>query len=810
MRVYFYLPIIVLLALSFTPLYAQTGTITGRVVNEGTNQPLGYATITLYNAADSTLITGGVTDDAGAFAIEIKPGNYYAEITFLSYQTKIVNNIQLTEAKPSADLGTITLGADATTLSEIEVTAEKSHLQMSLDKRVFNVGKDLANSGGTATEVLDNIPSVAVDVEGNVSLRGSGGVRILVNGKPSGLVGIGNTDGLRNIPADMIERVEVVTNPSARYEAEGMSGIINIILKKEQTLGVNGSFSVNAGYPDNYGSSVNLNYRHEKLNLFANYSASYRKNPGGGFTFQQFSNSDSLFITEQRSDRERGGFSNSFRSGLDYFFNDNNILTAAFSYRMSTDENITKNEYRDFLNGLNNPTGISVRRDLEKETEPNLEYNLTFRRTFERQGHELVADIRYQDNIEKENSNITESFFTPEFTRIDVPDLFQYSYNKEAEKSLIAQLDYVQPFAKDGKFEMGLRGALRRIDNDYRVEELIDYQWQILPGLSNNFNYEEDVYAAYAIYGNKYGKVSVQTGLRAELSDITTQLIQTNEVNNRDYFNLFPSVHVGYELSNDNSLQISYSRRINRPRFWDLNPFFSFSDARNFRSGNPNLNPEFTDAYELGHLKYWGNASLTSSLYYRYTKGIIERIQTVDTEGNTVTQPQNLAEEDAFGAEFTFSVSPKKWWDMDGSFNFYRAITDGGTIRPDLHADFYSWFTRLNSKIELWKTLNTQLRFNYRAPRKTTQGRNKSESYIDLALSKDIFKTNGTITLSVRDLFNSRRHRFITEGDNFYREGDFQWRARQVVLTLNYRINQSKKREAPKEEREEGDFENGN
>ncbi|MFN7118208.1 MAG: TonB-dependent receptor domain-containing protein [Saprospiraceae bacterium] len=809
MRYYSFLLIITILFTSFVDTIAQTdaatGAINGTVISESNNQPLGYATITVFNAQDSTLINGSVTNDDGTFTVEVAPGNYYVEISFISYRSKIINNIQLTAAQPSLDLGTIALGADATTLSEIEVSAERSRLQMSLDKRVFNVGKDLANTGGTATEVLDNIPSVAVDVEGNVSLRGSGSVRILINGKPSGLVGISNADGLRNIPANMIERIEVVTNPSARYEAEGMSGIINIILKKEQTQGVNGSFDITTGYPDNYGAAINLNFRREKLNLFANYSAFYRRNPGGGFTYQRFTNNDSLFITEQDSDRERGGFANNMRTGLDYFFNDHNILTASFNYRMSTDENNSRNEYRDFFNALNNPTRISLRRDREIETEPNLEYALTFRRTYERQGHELVADIRYQENTEKENSNIIEEFYTPEFTKMGIPDLFQYAFNREAEQSLIAQLDYVQPFAEEGNFEMGLRAALRRIGTDYRVEEFIDYQWQILPGLSNNFKYNEDVYAAYAIWGNKYGQFSFQTGLRAELSDITTQLLQTNELNARDYFSLFPSAHIGYELANDNSLQLSYSRRISRPRFWDLNPFFSFSDARNFNSGNPNLDPEFTNALELGHLKYWGNASLSSSIYYRHTSGVIEEIQTIDNEGNTLRMPQNLAEEDAFGAEFTFSVSPKKWWNLDGSFNFYRAITDGGNIRPDLYADFYSWFTRLNSKLEIWKSLNAQIRANYRAPRNTTQGRDKSEYYIDLALSKDILKNNGTITFSVRDLFNSRRRRFITEGDNFFREGDFQWRARQVVLTLNYRINQTKKRERNNEREEDFD-----
>ncbi len=772
----------------------QKGLLKGKVIDEGTEQALGYATISVYSVKDSSLVTGGITDDAGIFAIEVAPGNYYADITFLAFETKTIENITISPNKLTADLGVIGISSDATTLQEVEVRAEKSRMQMSLDKRVFNVGKDLANSGGNAAEVLDNVPSVAVDVEGNVSLRGSGNVRILVNGKPSGLIGISNTDGLRQLPADLIDRIEVVTNPSARYEAEGNAGVINIILKKDSESGLNGSFDLNAGQPDRYGAAVNLNYRKNDLNIFANYGANYRSSPGGGSTYQEFLSNNTLFISQQDRERTRGGFSNSIRAGLDYFFNENNILTSAFTYRMSNDANISEIEYRDYINSLDNLSGISIRRDEESELEPNLEYALTFRRNFDRhKDQELVIDFRYQDNTEVEESDIRERYFTPEFVESDAPNLFQHSYNEEIERQMIAQLDYIHPFGEEGKFEIGYRSSFRFINNDFFVEEFMMGDWTELPGVSNEFRYNEDVYAAYAIFGNKYGRFSFQLGARAELSNIRTELFETNEVNDRNYLNFFPSTHISYELPSQNAVQLSYSRRISRPRFWDLNPFFSFSDARNFRSGNPNLDPEFTHSIEFGHLKYWDNASLSSSVYYRHTDGVIDRIQTIDNQGNTISQPQNLAEEDAFGAEMTFSVSPYKWWDVDGSVNFYRSIVNGGNLAPNLQADFYSWFTRINSKMEVFKFMDAQLRLNYRAPRNTTQGRDKAEYYMDLAFSKDILKNKGTITLSARDVFNTRKRRFITQGANFYREGDFQWRARQVILTFNYRLNQKKR-----------------
>ncbi len=793
---------------SIFSLSAQQGIIKGQVVDKSTGQALGYATISLFTAADSSLVNGATTDDQGVFTLEADPGAYYAEVSFISFKNLHIPQIEISSKNLTVDLGKISLVSDATVLAEVEVRAEKSVMQMSLDKRVFNVGKDLANSGGTAAEVLDNVPSVVVDVEGNVSLRGSGNVRILINGKPSGLIGISDAGGLRNLPANLIDRVEVVTNPSARYEAEGMAGIINIILKKETNNGFNGSVDLNGGMPDLYGGALNLNYRYKKLNLFGSYGLNYRKGPGRGFNYQEFAKEDTLFITETTNRRERGGYSNNFRIGADFYVNDNTVFTGSFNYGVDDGDNFSENEYRDYRQTLDFLDGIIVRRDDEKEDETSREYALTFRKNYARQGHELVIDFRYQDNVEMENSSIRERYFTPEFVESGVPNLLQRSGNSEDQKDIIAQIDYVRPFGKEGKFEAGLRSSIRKIENDYSVEEFDNSGWNTLPGLSNVFEYDENIHAAYLIWGNKWGRFSAQGGMRGELSDISTRLLQTNEVNDRNYFNLVPSAHISYDLPDNNAVQISYSRRLSRPRFWDLNPFFSFSDARNFRSGNPNLNPEFTNSFEIGHLKYWDNASLSSSVYYRHTTGKIDRIQTLDDEGNTVWSPQNLATEDAYGFEFTYSVTPVKNWDINGNFNFFRAITDGGNIDPDLYSDTYTMFTRLTTKVKILKSIDAQVRANYRAPRETPQGRSKSVFFTDLALSKDVLRGTGTLTLSARDIFNSNRHRYITEGLNFYREGDFQWRARQVILTFNYRFKQQKEKR-DRGERGEGDFEGG-
>ena len=781
--------------------------VKGKVVDFNSQLPLEYATVTLFEQKDSSMVTGAITDETGGFLLETTFGRYYAQIEFLAYKKVIIDNIALTREEPVINLGIIPLEPDSKMLDVVEVRAEKSQMQLSLDKRVFNVGKDLANSGGTAADVLDNVPSVTVDVEGNVELRGSGGVRILVDGKPSGLVGISNSDGLRQIPANLIDRVEVITNPSARYEAEGMAGIINIVLKKDRSQGFNGSFDLTAGTPDEYGVALNLNYRRDRFNFFTNYGLRYRKGPGTGTQYQEFYlNDTTTFITNQVSNRSRGGLSNSVRFGADYFFSTTSILTTAFNFRYSDDNNFNKIAYQDYLNDLNHPTGITYRTDDETEKEPNLEYSLTYKKLLDRDGHEFTADFRYQDNTEEENSDfIEENYDAFGVSKIEA-DLHQRSGNKEIQKNMIFQTDYVRPFSKEGKFEAGLRAGLRDINNDFKVEqEYGDGNWETLAGLSNDFIYEENIYAAYTSLGNKLDKFNWQVGLRSEYSDVYTELVVDDSINDRQYFNFFPSIFMGYELSEKNSMQVSYSRRIRRPGFWELNPFFTYSDARNFWSGNPNLNPEFTDSYEVGYLRYFDKGSLTSSVFYRHTKDVVERIRTQTSDTSSFTQPVNLATQNDYGLEFTFSYDPFKFWRLNGNANFFRSVTEGEYQEQVFDADTYTWFGRLSSRLTIKKNLDFQVNFNYRAPRKTTQGESKALWHIDPALSMDVLNGNGTLTLSVRDVFNTRRRRYITEGDNFYTEGDWQWRARQTTLTFSYRLNQKKQREG----RNGGGFEGG-
>ncbi|HWV30819.1 MAG TPA: outer membrane beta-barrel protein, partial [Dyadobacter sp.] len=504
-------------------LYAQdepgmTYPITGKL-EDSEKRPVPFANVALLAAKDSALIGGGTADENGLFNIPAEPGSYLIKITFLAMDEKIIPNVRVA-AQPVA-LGAITLTSNARVLEELVVQGEKSQMDLQLDKRVFNVGKDLANIGGNASDILNNMPSVTVDVEGNVALRGSGNVRILIDGKQSGMVGLNPAEALRQIPADLIESVEIITNPSSRYDAEGEVGILNIVMKKNIRYGLNGTFTGTAGYPSNFGASFNVNYRKKKVNLIANYGFMYRDGPGRGHSRQEYNSADTSFVYEQTNQRNRAGYSNNVRVGLDYFLNNHNTITATLSVRRSQNENKSRLEYRDF--DMNNALTRTVRRS-EDETEPrtNIEAALNYRKTFERKGQSLTFDAKYILSDETEASQYHE------VADNHTIDIRQRSYNTEDEKNFLAQLDYIHPLGKDGKLEAGLKTSVRLLDNDFSVHQQLepDY-WVILPDYDNRLAYDEKIHAAYLMASNQFGKFFVQAGLRGEYTDILTELKKT-------------------------------------------------------------------------------------------------------------------------------------------------------------------------------------------------------------------------------------------------------------------------------------------
>lgn len=770
--------------------------IKGVLVDGVTGNPLEFATVSLLNAADSALIDGTITGLDGQFILSPKAGSYIVKLQFISY-TDQFRSVVLTRKEPRVDLGKIVLSENTETLQEVVITGAKDQMQLELDKRVFNVAENLANIGANATEILEQIPSVAVDVDGNVSLRGSSNVRILVNGKPSGLVGLNDQDGLRQLQGDIIERIEVVTNPSARYDAEGSAGIINIILKKEQEKGFNGAFTTNLGVPANYGFSGNVNYRSGKFNLFGSYGINYRENPGGGFTDRVAYGEDTLF-TYIDNDRIRSGLSHNFRIGTDFYINEKNIITASGLVRISDEENTSQLTYFD-RNTAGELINNVYREDFEVEDDDNIEYEIDYRRILEGGGHEFNAQFQYRDNAETEDSSIGEADLL-----LGTPfDSYQRALNVQKDRNILMQADYVYPFGEGSKVEVGYRGTIREIASDYRVEErnedgdFVPIE-EVFEGLelSNEFIYNEDVHAAYGIYENKMDKWGYQIGLRVEQTLIDLFQREGNLQDEKNYINAFPSAFVSYNLSQTKTLQGSYSRRLSRPRFRSLNPFSSFTDPRNIRRGNTDLDPSFTDSYEIGILNNLKKASIYFGGYYRYTTGTIERISVLGEfagQPSTITTPYNIGTEDAFGIEANFSADPVAWFNVNGNANFYRATTNGTFEDQELFREAITANFRLNTRYKVGE-VDFQISGNYRAPQNTVQGKRRSFYSMDLGANMDVFKGNGTVTLSVVDVFNTRLYRGELITPTIEEEREFQWRARQARLSFTYRINQKKQR----------------
>lgn len=801
-----HLYLLLLFGISFLGISQGTpkGKLSGQIMETNTTNPIPFSSIRIQTEKPVKLITGTIANEKGEFSLEVNQGVYDVIIESVGFEVQTLKQVQISK---STNLGQIQVKASTQTLAEVTVKGQKSSMELSLDKRIFNVGTDAANKGATAAEILGNLPSVQVNGEGGVSLRGSENVRILVDGKPSTLVGINGSSGLQSLQGNLIDKVEIITNPSARYEAEGMAGIINIVLKKNQNQGFNGAIESTLGYPENFGGTAIINYRKNKLNFFLNYGLFYRRTPGRGNLYQEVYTGEQTNYLQQTSSNNVTGLVNNIRGGGDYFFNDKTILTASYIFRSTHVRRITDFYYLDYRKSLSSLYSNTYRQQDEKETEPNAEYALTFKKSFAKKGKEFTADLRYLDYWEQSDQIYTQTSRFGDGSPYLANSLVQKALNDEYERQWILQADYTNPIGKDGKVETGLRTSFRDMTNDYTVtQQQANGSFAVIPGLQNLFVYKENISAAYLILGNKKNKFSYQFGLRGELTDIQTELKQTQEKNPRNYANLFPSAHFTYAVNANSSFQLGYSRRVRRPTYNELSPFVTFSDNRNYFSGNPNLNPEFTNSFDLGHLKYFDAGSLSSSVYYRYTTGKIDQIRTVDAQGYSKSLPQNFADQQSMGIELTSSFNVSKAYKADLSFNGFRAIIDASNINANYLVDTYSWFVRHTSRIKVGSGIDAQIRANYEAPQKTAQGTRGNIAWVDLSATKDVMQGKGTLSLNVLDVFNSRIMRTETNGGTFYTNREMQGRLRQINITFNYRFNTTK--QAAKQRRSMMDEEN--
>jgi len=804
------LPLTLLLYSFFSIAQAPPGDrntikITGTVVDAETQQPLEYATLVLRGTQDPDKLTGGITDENGKFEVTTTPGTYNISVEFISYKTYRMNNRKLEE---STDLGTIRLNVAVEELSGVEVVGEQTTVEVHLDKKIYNIGKDITTSGGTVTDALNNVPSVNVDVEGNISLRGNENVRILINGKPSAMAGFGSTDALRQLPADAIEKVEVITSPSARYDAEGTAGILNIVLKKEKTLGFNGSANLYIGHPTTSGVTLNSNLRSDSFNLFNTIGYRYRDAPGNAF-FDNTYNSGSFDRVYE--DRIYNRLDKDFNTnlGLEYFLTEKSSVTGSFFLRLSKDQDITDNTTQRFNGGLLDSQ--TFRKESEAQDEYSYQASVNYINKFNENGHQLTADFQYSTEDEDHPSVIEENRTFPSEDLIVLEHIFE----NQKESEYLLQADYVLPM-EDAQFEAGYRGNYEREITDYQLDSLDQGSGQFVTNetLTNKFTYDQNVNALYTQYGNKFGDFSFLLGLRMENthlkgkleSDYDTAAIEQElgvdvSLNfDKNYLGLFPTINLIYELNERENITLGYNRRINRPRSWFINPFPSRSSRTNIFQGNPDLDPAYANAYDLGYLKRWDKLTLTASVYYQHETNAFERVQ--EETGQTTTDgiaiirtiPVNLSTNNRIGAEAGMLYNPAKWLRLNSSFNFFRFETNGTFNKVDYGTENTSWFARFSSKVSLPARVEWQTNAFYRGPRQNAQTDTKGIFSLNMAFSKDIIEDNGTLSVNVSDLLNSRKRRSFTETDFFTSRSEFQWRQRQVTLSFIYRFNQPKKR----------------
>ena len=806
--------------------------ITGVVMDKDVNQPLEYATIAFFSKSENRIVTGGITDLEGKFDIKVPRGTYDISVEYISYTTKNIPNRTLIQ---NTDLGVLGIALDAQALGEVSIIAQRTTVEIKLDKKIYSVGSDLTVRGGTVSDVLDNIPSVSVDVEGNVSLRGNENVTILINGKPSGLVGLNSTDALRQLPAESIERVEVITSPSARYDAEGTAGILNIILKRSKLLGVNGAVTANAGYPNTAGLSGNVNFRTGDFNFFNTTSYSYRESPGTSKTETQYFNirrdengniiedrPDTFLFEDRKSNRESNNFTTNV--GVEWYINDSASLTTSLVYRKNDSDNNTTNLSEEYdIN--NNLTSFSSRFDPQVRDSKTIQYSVNFNKQFnDNSQHKLTFDFQYETSDDDNISNISQDNSPVERVQ-----------TLQNQNKVLLQADYVLPIGAESQFEIGYRGNFDEMDTDYSLEFYENGNYELDTDVSNNLVYRDYINAVYTQFGSKINKkFSYLLGLRMEGSRVTIDQKTSSDYQKKDYIGLFPTLNLGYEIDENQSLQLGYNRRIRRPRSYFINPFPSRSSPTSVFQGNPDIDPSYSNKVDLGYLKKFKKFTLNSSIYYEratdvfnfiteetgdfYIRDINFTVNESDPNFDDITSqyesvnpvvrrtPINLATNERFGFEFTLSYRASKDWNVNGNFNLFQSKTTGVYKEIDYGAENLSWFVRLNNKYTLPGKIDWQTRVFYMGPSEDAQNKRKGMFSTDLAFSKDIFNENASIAFNIGDLFNTRKRSMESFTPSFNSNSEFQWSERSYNISFTYRFNQQKKQQRSMD-RQNGDEE---
>ncbi len=796
------------------------GTISGVVQDSLTGNPLEFATISVYQG--EALKGGGISDEKGRFKIEdLAFGSYEVKLDFMGYRAKVLNNVLLSDKKITQNLGKIQLSAAVDVVDAAEVIADRAAFQLALDKKVFDVEKAGLDQSENATEVLRQTPTVEVDPDGNVKIRGSA-VQVYINGKPTGLTGESQADILEQLPAANIKSIELITSPSARFDPEGESGIINIVMKRNFLEGFTGNVTGSVGtWFNKYRADLGLNYRNRWVNIFSSLGYNYNDRWSRGSIYRETFTSDTSYIIDQISGGNRFGYRLNGRIGAEFTINKRNSLTLSANFGGGTRNRRDSIDY-EFINDQGLLTQLDQRNSFENGMRQNNTYSLTYRLEFPKaqwpfkakeedaqkpkkggyggggfgERHELQIDLQFSQNIRSSQDSFNQQSYGSN-SQVLYPPAIQRTIVNDYRPDAMVRIDYTRPYGKDFKFEMGYKGTLRSNRKDFFSETFSynDNSFVADLNLNNDFQYTEQIHAGYITIAQKIKKFNYKLGFRFEQTFTDAELFTTNETFTNDYPGFFPTLNMSYSFNPFNQLQFSFNRRINRPGAWATNPFPSFSDPFNLRFGNPFLLPSFVNAAELSYANYSKAGSFIASAFYRYNTGLFERIRIVREDGISETTYQNLNTNTNYGIELTGRYKIFKWWILSGSVSAFQQIQDATNIDDSYIAQTITGNVSVNMRFTLPKNFNINLNFWSSLPEREAQGTNLGYQYSGLNISKGFAKNKGTIALNARNPILGGRWISTSFGDNFEADSRYFWEAPIVYLRLSWRFGKMNARD---------------
>ena len=766
----------------------KVGVLSGVITDSISKKPLEYTSVKLYTQADSSFVTGIYTDVNGEFLLyQIPTGKYFAKIMLLNYQSKWIRGITFTNEKPDRVLGSIRLSPENTIELEVaKVSANKKILETSFDKKVYNISEDLTARNGSVNDVLNNIPSVEVDQDGKISLRGDGNVTILIDGRPSVMSGNSAKSFLDALPANMVERIELVTNPSAKYDPDGTSGIINIVLKKNKLRGVNGNVNVSGATGKILNGSTSLSMRNSKMNVYGTYSYRHYEGERNNFgELNRFINADSLFRLNQNRLGTDYNVGHTLKFGSDFYLKDRSIL--GFNITTSIGE---RNRSGDLVNKQLNPSGDLLaqwnRISFDPSKQKNMDANLNYKYDFKEDKGSISMEASQSFGTDTTGGMYNQKYSIPFSTSKE-----QQLANLENNRVSIGMIDYVRVLPKNIRVEAGGKTIIRQSTIDSHSETKDSLGVFLNDNLSTfQYKYDEQIYSSYGNFAQHIGKLKYQGGVRVERSFQTPNLISNNQAFAKNYFNIFPSAFLTYTIIKDLDLTLNYSKRINRASSENLNPFTSYADPYNLRKGNPELSPEFIDSYEFGYGFTKRKLSINGSVYYRDSRSVIQRYRLFYPNGYAAVTYINIDRSQSLGTELIITYRPIPGFKNVVSFNGNQIKYSDAKVLQTPTTGF-NWSVKYIGSIDFWKkTASLQINGKYNAPIITPQGKVQPRASLDISGEKNMKEGKWTIGFKVSDVFNTQEFRIYAEEDEprVVQTSTFKQTTRRFYLNLAYKF----------------------